>query len=131
MLKNVKHYFLNVMKSFNCKSWALKPMVYFGLAVSCTGHARVLQALNGGNLVCTVKVDQPEGCACDHFLVEVEDGLLIDNGGLAHHQDTKMAVGDVIDFGNGDYKVVQIEKEWKSFNINSLDDLIGNVYKHA
>ena len=93
----------------------------------CSAGARCYQELHGGQLVYTVKNIQDAGMICDHFMVKRGNYFADFNGHIVE----AVAVGKTIDFGNGDYTVVQIVDKWEEFGIDNIPKLLEETSAHA
>lgn len=101
--------------------------IHFMKTRKCAAAARYLQHKKGGKLVYTVKVNWDDGKVSDHFM-NLIDGQIIDlNGNRAATLNE-----NTIDFGNGEYRVVDIAEKWEDFGINGLVDLLNkDRYIHS
>lgn len=93
----------------------------------CSAGARRYQELHGGQLVYTVKNVQNAGMVCDHFMVKTGNYFADFNGNIVE----AVEIGETINFGNGEYTVVQIVNDWAEFGINTIPELIEETKKYA
>ena len=84
----------------------------------CAPAARWLQYKKGGKIVYTVKHDWSDGKISDHFMNLINSEIIDLNGNHA-----RLVNGQTVDFGDGQYRIVQIADNWSEFKINGLVDL--------
>lgn len=92
--------------------------IYLMRGRKCAPAVRYLQHKKGGKLVYAVKVKWSDNKVSDHFM-NLIDGQIVDLYG--NH--ATMLNENTIDFGNGEYRIVDIVENWKDFGINGLVDL--------
>ena len=85
----------------------------------CAPAARWLQYKKGGKILYSVKEEWNEGKISDHFM-NVINGEIVDSNGNR----VVMIDSQIIDFGNGKYRIIAIEDQWYKFGINGLRDLL-------
>ena len=85
----------------------------------CAPAARWLQYKKGGKILYSVKVEWNEGKISDHFMNVINGEIVDSNGNRAVMIDSQ-----IIDFGNGKYRIIAIEDQWSKFGINGLRDLL-------
>ena len=99
------------------------PFAWVGIYImrnrKCAPAARWLQHKKGGKLVYSVKVKWDDGRISDHFMNLIEDQIVDLNGNRAVMLDESM-----IEFGNGQYRIINIAENWSEFGINGLADLL-------
>lgn len=85
----------------------------------CAPAARWLQHKKGGKILYSVKEEWNEGKISDHFMNVINNEIIDINGNRAIMIDNQ-----IIDFGNGRYRIIAIESQWYKFGINGLRDLL-------
>lgn len=93
--------------------------IYLMKSRKCAPAARWLQHKKGGKLVYSVKVKWDDNRISDHFMNLIDDQIIDLNGNRAVMVDKQ-----TIDFGNGQYRIISIAKNWSDFEINGLVDLL-------
>lgn len=99
------------------------PFAWIGIflmkELKCAPTARWLQYMKGGKILYSIKEDWSDGKVSDHFM-NVFGREVVDYYGNR----AIMVDNQTIDFGDGKYRIVAIEDEWRKFGINGLKDLL-------